>query len=107
MGRKILWGLAIICFAITGTFASSGPAFGAKKPFIFGLLLVGPYNDHGYSQAHFDGGKYVEKKVPDTKMIYIDKVNPADRAGGRPDLNGVGAVQLGEVLLRHTSMSTR
>jgi simple sugar transport system substrate-binding protein len=81
MGRKILWGLAIICFAITGTFASSGPAFGAKKPFIFGLLLVGPYNDHGYSQAHFDGGKYVEKKVPDTKMIYIDKVNPADRAG--------------------------
>jgi simple sugar transport system substrate-binding protein len=42
---------------------------------------VGPYNDHGWSQAHYDGGLYVEKNVPNTKMIYIDKVNPADRAG--------------------------
>ena len=44
----------------------------ADKPFIFGLLLVGPYNDHGWSQAHYDAGLYVEKKVPGTKMIYID-----------------------------------
>ena len=53
----------------------------ANPPFTFGLLLVGPYNDHGWSQAHFEGGKYVEKMVPGTKMIYIDKVNPADRPG--------------------------
>ena len=53
----------------------------ADNPFIFGLLLVGPYNDHGWSQAHYDAGLYVEKKVPGTKMIYIDKVNPADRPG--------------------------
>ena len=52
-----------------------------NKPFIFGVLLVGPYNDHGWSQAHYDAGLYVEKKVPGTKMIYIDKVNPADRPG--------------------------
>ena len=25
-----------------------------EKPFIFGLLLVGPYNDHGWSQAHYE-----------------------------------------------------
>jgi simple sugar transport system substrate-binding protein len=81
MGKKIFWGLAIVCFMIGGTFTLSGPAFGAEKPFVFGLLLVRPYNDHGWSQAHFDGGKYVEQKVPGTKMIYIDKVNPADRAG--------------------------
>jgi simple sugar transport system substrate-binding protein len=53
----------------------------ADPPFTFGLLLVGPYNDHGWSQAHYDGGKYVEKMVPGAKMIYIDKVNPADRPG--------------------------
>jgi simple sugar transport system substrate-binding protein len=53
----------------------------ADKPFTFGLLLVGPYNDHGWSQAHYDAGRYVEKMVPGTKMIYIDKVNPADRQG--------------------------
>ncbi len=56
-------------------------ATAADRPFIFGLLLVGPYNDHGWSQAHFEGGKYVENKVPGAKMIYIDKVNPADRPG--------------------------
>ena len=59
----------------------SGSVLAAEKTNIFGLLLVGPYNDHGWSQAHFEGGKYVEKMVPGTKMIYIDKVNPADRPG--------------------------
>ncbi len=52
-----------------------------EKQFTFGMLLVGPYNDHGWSQAHFEGGKYVENMIPNTKMIYIDKVNPADRPG--------------------------
>jgi len=55
--------------------------FGADKTFTFGLLMVGPHNDHGWSQAHFEAGKYVEKKMSNTKMIYIDKVNPADRPG--------------------------
>jgi simple sugar transport system substrate-binding protein len=53
----------------------------AEKPFLFGLLLVGPYNDHGWSQAHYEAGRHVEKTVPGTKMLYIDKVNPADRQG--------------------------
>ena len=53
----------------------------AEEPFTFGLLLVGPYNDHGWSQAHFEAGKYVEEKLPNAKMLYIDKVNPADRGG--------------------------
>ncbi len=55
-------------------------AFGADA-FRFGLLLVGPYNDHGWSQAHYEGGKALEKEVPGAEMIYIDKVNPADRPG--------------------------
>ncbi|HYR02183.1 MAG TPA: BMP family ABC transporter substrate-binding protein, partial [Syntrophobacteria bacterium] len=53
----------------------------AGKPFVFGLLLVGPYNDRGWSQAHYDAGLYVERKLPGTKMIYLDKVNPGDRPG--------------------------
>jgi simple sugar transport system substrate-binding protein len=53
----------------------------AGKEFTFGMLLVGPYNDQGWSQAHYDAGRYVEKKVPGATMIYIDKVNPADRPG--------------------------
>ncbi len=49
--------------------------------FTFGLLMVGPANDHGWSQAHFEAAKIMEKDIPGTKMIYIDKVNPADRPG--------------------------
>jgi len=51
------------------------------EPFTLGLLLVGPFNDRGWSQAHYDGGLYVEENIPGAEMIYIDKVNPADRPG--------------------------
>ncbi len=57
------------------------PTFAADKPFTFGLLMVGPANDKGWSQAHFDAAREIEKNVPGTQMIYIDKVNPADRPG--------------------------
>ena len=53
----------------------------SDKGLTFGLLMVGPANDHGWSQAHFEAGKEIEKQIPGTKMIYIDKVNPADRPG--------------------------
>ena len=66
------------------------------EEFIFGMLLVGPYNDHGWSQAHYEAGLYVEEKLPGAKMVYIDKVNPADRPGTTPaqladELVGKGA----------------
>ena len=54
------------------------------ETFTFGLLMVGPYNDRGWSQAHYDAGLYVESKLPGAKMIYIDKVNNADRPGTTP-----------------------
>ena len=57
------------------------PAAQAADDFVFGMLLVGPYNDKGWSQAHYEAGRYVEKKSPGAKMIYLDKVNPADRPG--------------------------
>jgi len=81
MARKACWALTIACFIVTAAWLAPGSGWSAEKPFTFGLLLVGPYNDHGWSQAHYDGGRYVEAKVPGTKMIYIDKVNPADRPG--------------------------
>jgi simple sugar transport system substrate-binding protein len=47
------------------------------EPFVFGVILVGPYNDHGWSQANYEAGQYVEDKTGAT-MIYLDKVNVAD-----------------------------
>lgn len=65
--------------------AAEQPA--AEQPaeqFVFGMLLVGPYNDNGWSQAHYEAGLYIEEKLG-AKMIYLDKVNPADRPGTTPD----------------------
>ncbi len=75
---KNLWkavGLALLLVVGLGP----GPARAAEFP--FGLLLVGPYNDRGWSQAHYEAGRRIEEKIPGTRMIYIDKVNPADRPG--------------------------
>ena len=71
----------MICLFGFSTPDGQQAAWGAEKPFVFGMLLVGPYNDHGWIQAHYEGGKVLEKEVPGAEMIYIDKVNPADRPG--------------------------
>ena len=52
-----------------------------SAPFVFGVILVGPYNDHGWSEAHYAAGKYVESKIQNTKMIYVDNVNPGAKPG--------------------------
>jgi simple sugar transport system substrate-binding protein len=69
--------LVILCFLMFPLSSS----FSAESTYPFGLLMVGPANDHGWSQAHFEAGQEMEKVLPGTKMIYIDKVNPADRPG--------------------------
>src|SRR3990172_10540977 len=56
----------------TTTTSASGEGFK------FGMILVGPQNDHGWSQAHYEAGQYLEQKTGAT-MIVLDKVNTADR----------------------------
>jgi len=46
-----------------------------------GMILVGPKNDKGWSQAHYEGGEYAASKLGG-EMITVDMVNPADS----PDL---------------------
>ncbi len=70
--------------------ATEAPA--VEEGLTFGMLMVGPYNDRGWSQAHYDAGLYLEEKIPGAKMVYVDKVNPADRPGTTP-------AQLAEELL--------
>lgn len=55
-----------------------GPALAQDDEFVFGLVLVGPQNDHGWSQAHYEGGQYVEEQIPGTRMIVFESLNPAD-----------------------------
>lgn len=81
MGRKLLLFVCITMVSLSFALVNPIGAIAKEKPFILGMLMVGPYNDHGWSQAHYDAGKYLEEKIPGLKMIYIDKVNPADRPG--------------------------
>jgi simple sugar transport system substrate-binding protein len=51
---------------------------GAAEPLVFGMILVGPQDDRGWSQAHREAGEYIEANLG-AEMIVLDKVNPADR----------------------------
>jgi simple sugar transport system substrate-binding protein len=77
--KKLILIIAVVSVASLVYAQSSMPAAG--KSLTVGLLLVGPYNDHGWSQAHYDGVQYVVTKVPGIQMIYLDKANSADRPG--------------------------
>jgi simple sugar transport system substrate-binding protein len=53
------------------------PATAAQDDeFVFGVVLVGGRNDGGWSQAHYEGGLYVEEMMPGTRMIYFENLNP-------------------------------
>jgi simple sugar transport system substrate-binding protein len=69
----------LLVIAVAGAAYAAPAATGSSLT--IGLLMVGPYNDHGYSQAHYDGTQYAVSKVKGAQMIYLDKVNPADRPG--------------------------
>jgi simple sugar transport system substrate-binding protein len=53
----------------------------AAEDFKIGMILVGPQNDQGWSQAHLEGGQYVldELGLSADAMIVLDKVNTSDR----------------------------
>lgn len=77
--------------------ATEPPVVATEPPvaeqFVFGILLVGPYNDHGWSQAHYEAGLYVEEQTG-AKMIYLENVYD-----GSPDHPGTTVSQLAEELV--------
>ena len=67
--------------ALAATAFGAGGALVAaqdEQPLTFGMILVGPEDDQGWSQAHREAGEYVEEQLG-AEMIVLDKVNPADR----------------------------
>lgn len=38
------------------------------------MVLIGPHDDGGWSQAHFEGLEYVAENVPDVHIAYIENV---------------------------------
>lgn len=51
----------------------------AAEPLTFGMVLVGPKNDRGWSQAHYEGGLHVEENLEGATMIVFESLNPGDK----------------------------
>src|SRR5262245_15783474 len=74
----------------------------SAKPFAFGMILVGPYNDHGWTQWHYEAGQAVEAQTGG-KMHYLDKVNAADRASVKAEDVSSQMIDNGSQLIIATS----
>ena len=90
--------------------ATEGPAAeepAAEEPaaegLTFGVVLVGPQNDHGWSQAHAEGAQFVVDNLSGTNLILFESLNPADKP--EATLDGVVAdmVSQGATLIITTS----
>ncbi|RMF81009.1 MAG: BMP family ABC transporter substrate-binding protein [Chloroflexi bacterium] len=73
MNRRI-----VVVFSILLLLVISGIPALAQDEFVFGVVLVGPQNDRGWSQAHFEGGKFVEENLENSRMLVFESLNPAD-----------------------------
>jgi len=49
------------------------PAIDEDK-FNVAMVLIGPHDDGGWSQAHYEGLLYIEENVPDVNVAYIENV---------------------------------
>jgi simple sugar transport system substrate-binding protein len=54
------------------------PTLAQDDGLIFGMVLVGPRNDRGWSQAHYEAGQYVTETIEGTEMLVFESLNPAD-----------------------------
>jgi len=82
----------LVLSACGGGGASSLAPMGEN--FTFGMILVGPHNDHGWSQAHYDAGLYIQEQIPGAEMLYLENVY-----SGSPAYPGTTTSQLAEQLV--------
>ncbi|HRE48576.1 MAG TPA: BMP family ABC transporter substrate-binding protein [Aggregatilineales bacterium] len=78
--KTMRWLLSVMVVTALLLGAANAPrSIAAQDELIVGVVLVGPENDRGWSQAHFDGAVYAENMIPGVKKIVLDKLNPGDR----------------------------
>lgn len=62
--------LALVCFNA----AFCGPNAAAAEKFKVGFIYNGPPGDAGWTYAHDQGRKYLEKKLPGVQTLYVESV---------------------------------
>ena len=65
-------------FALSILVASVGMITAQEDGIVFGMVLVGPQDDRGWSQAHYEGGLYVEENLDGAQMLVFESLNAAD-----------------------------
>lgn len=86
MKLKTLWIICTLVVAFVLLAACGGSteetAVSSDDPFVFGLIMVGPKEDRGWNQAHWEAAQYMLENIPNSELVWFDKLNPADN----PDL---------------------
>lgn len=75
MFKKVLFVLVLASLVITVPPTTAQ----VENGIVFGVILVGPKDDHGWSQAHYEAGQYVESHLPGARMIALESLNSAAR----------------------------
>jgi simple sugar transport system substrate-binding protein len=101
---KKLCVLAVLVALVAGGVISATPQAQAQDDgLIFGVVLVGPKDDHGWSEAHYNAGLYVEENLPGSKMLLLESLNAADRPETTLEQVVEGMVEQGAQLILTTS----
>ncbi len=79
MSRRVYNVIGVLMIVILALVACKPKPTPTPQEFVFGIILVGPYNDHGWSEAHYTAAQYVTEKLPNSRFEYLDKLNSADR----------------------------
>jgi basic membrane protein A len=82
MGSKLIWKMIAILLISAMVLTACGPEkVGGfeipnveKDKFNVAMVLIGPHDDGGWSQAHYEGLLYVEENVPNVHTAYIENV---------------------------------
>ena len=73
IGATLSWYALLLVFV-----ALAGPALAQESDFTYGLVLLGPRNDHGWSQSHAEAAAYANARSPGANVIEFESLNPAD-----------------------------
>jgi simple sugar transport system substrate-binding protein len=76
---KRLWAAALVGILAGACNSNSTTSISDEKKFQVAMILVGPKNDSGWNQAHYEATKYVMEKQSNIQFQYVDLVNPGDR----------------------------
>lgn len=75
----IVFAVVLVVALVAGVgIRTEAPAQAQDDEFVFGLIMVGPFDDNGWSEAHFEAGIYVEENLEGARMVWVDKFNAAD-----------------------------